>query len=234
MSEFNNLITIKQLYCHLIEDDNIVYIAYSEYLIFAKKYEDTIINCNNTNDNTYAQYEADKLQINTIINKFITEIKINTILINNINYKSGDIIKQSKFYKHINAAFAINITKNIAKKYKLSGYLRQYNYNGLIFTEGNITDGYDNGIWKYYRNGILFKEINYVNNKALLWTYYYKSGYIYEQGTIDNNLKDGLWVSYYDGCNREISCYGMFKKGERKGEWIYNPSNKYKKQIKQY
>jgi antitoxin component YwqK of YwqJK toxin-antitoxin module len=75
------------------------------------------------------------------------------------------------------------------KKMKLSCVCRRYYENGQLCWEGNYVNGKRNGVWKeYYDNGQLSWEVNYVAGKEDgVWKTYYENGQLCWEG----NYVDG-------------------------------------------
>ncbi len=72
-------------------------------------------------------------------------------------------------------------------------YKKTYHENGSVKIEGNLIDGYEDGIWKeYYKNGQLRYEINFKNGKQHgIYKSYFKNGQIqfflnFKEGKLDD------------------------------------------------
>ena len=79
-------------------------------------------------------------------------------------------------------------------------YLMQYHENGNVKVEGNLIDGYEDGIWKeYYKNGQLRYEINFKNGKQHgIYRSYFKNGQVQFILNFKKGKLDDICRGYYD------------------------------------
>lgn len=110
---------------------------------------------------------------------------------------------EHKIYKN-----GILTTESAYTMNKASGYWRFMEDDGVVFAEGNYSNGNQAGDWKYYYQGKLSKIINFEDTTGRYYYYTeYKpsgvkrlEGYITEvsNGGKKQKLKQGTWLYYYD------------------------------------
>jgi len=79
------------------------------------------------------------------------------------NYKNGLLHGESKWYSEKN----IVLRHTHYKEDHLEGKTINYDSNGKITSEGNFVKSQKKGIWKYYKDGKVNKEIDHTNQKVI-------------------------------------------------------------------
>jgi uncharacterized protein len=97
---------------------------------------------------------------------------------------------------------------------------RAYYQDGILYSEGDLKDGQQEGTWKYYNPlGIIYQELNYKGN--LLHgpqKTYYANGSIHERYESDSSNIIGPYHEYY--INGNVKAAGRYVKEGREGEWL--------------
>lgn len=93
--------------------------------------------------------------------------------------------------------------------------------NGLIKSEGNLTNGTPNGFWKFfYDNGHLKMEGNYTNGQLNgFWKVYWYNGNIREEGHYQHCERQGYWKFFYPALNNLLHHEGNYNQGKRVNQW---------------
>ncbi|WP_422107849.1 toxin-antitoxin system YwqK family antitoxin [Winogradskyella sp.] len=78
-------------------------------------------------------------------------------------YKSGELDGTSQWY----AEDKVLLRESIYKEGKLNGKTINYDSNGNVTSEGPYEANKKVGIWKYYKNGKISKEIDHTNQKVI-------------------------------------------------------------------
>lgn len=105
-----------------------------------------------------------------------------------------------------------------------NGFTVNYHPDGVTKeSEGNYTNGTQDGFWKfYYTNGNLFKEGNFINKKLNgFWKLNFSNGNIDEQGNYNDCERNGFWKFHYDNNNNSVKKEGNFTEGIKTGTWKY-------------
>jgi antitoxin component YwqK of YwqJK toxin-antitoxin module len=220
---------IKDHYNEYIDiDDNIVFSSVNNFIIIIKLLDDSLTDDNEEErpdiiDKQYACYHTNKAIVLVIIDKFNPISKITSMSFNKNNYIVGNIIISDKkiisYYKCIEPAYTINLNGIKSEKYKVNGYIKQYHFNGILFVEGELKDGIEIGLWKYYnKKGLLIKEITF-NNGNFGTVYVYDSNDdITEKHNIVNYMKHGDYIIYK---NKKINIHGYYTNGCKDKDWKY-------------
>ena len=79
------------------------------------------------------------------------------------NYKSGKLNGEAKWFLENNKL----IRSAIYKEDELHGKSVNYDLKGILTSEGGFVEDQKKGIWKYYKDGKLSKEIDHTNNKVI-------------------------------------------------------------------
>lgn len=79
------------------------------------------------------------------------------------NYKDGKLHGESKWFSEKK----VLLRHTYYKEGELEGKTINYDAEGKITSEGNYVNSQKKGIWKYYKNGKLTKEIDHTNNKVI-------------------------------------------------------------------
>lgn len=126
----------------------------------------------------------------------------NSLLDTRFTYQ-GRINGKTEVYKHIFTYATNNLFMIMPKDedYDLSkphepktGYYRYFYNNGVIKSEGNYTDGKQDGIWKYYNeDATQYSTIDNISEKEYTITKYYTNG----QKRSYEHIKDGLTIDNY-------------------------------------
>lgn len=97
---------------------------------------------------------------------------------------------------------------------------RAYFKDGILYSEGDLKDGMQDGTWKYYNPlGILQKEFNYRNDMLQgMQKTYYNNGSIHERYETDSSNIIGPYREYY--LNGRVKSAGSYVKAGRQGEWL--------------
>jgi antitoxin component YwqK of YwqJK toxin-antitoxin module len=78
-------------------------------------------------------------------------------------YKKGKLNGEAKWFSEKN----ILLRHTVYKADSLHGKSINYDTEGNITSEGNYVSEQKKGIWKYYKNGKLSKEIDHTNQKVI-------------------------------------------------------------------
>lgn len=220
---------IKDHYTEYIDQPNTVFHTNGDLIVICKLPTNSVTDENRDNiyNKYYAKYNSDRLKILAIFNKFLPLQNFEEVTTDNINYKVLNVIGSANvcinYYKSIDSAFGINMNNKKTEKYKLTGKFVQYLNNGHIAVEGNLIDGIETGLWKYYNNDCkIIKEINYKPGNIIGKIYhYYPSGNIKIIFDTFNHTKHGKWISYYNNINKQIAVSGYYYNGTKHNYWIF-------------
>lgn len=143
---------------------------------------------------------------------------LNGVLYGEVSVKGNNV----DAYKYFDAK-----GKVIAEAKTQGGKLNFVRYNAFRHKviEGQIINGFDEGVWKYYyENGALEYEVNFTKGKKDgLLSYYYRTGDMqYQQMYVDDE-KSGYYKSVYLNGNTEVE--GYYENGERVGVWLFYNAN---------
>lgn len=87
----------------------------------------------------------------------------NGLVAESANYKNGKLHGESKWFSEKN-----NLLRHTHyKEDHLEGKTINYDSGGKITSEGNFMKSQKKGIWKYYKEGKLTKEIDHTNQKVI-------------------------------------------------------------------
>ena len=100
---------------------------------------------------------------------------------------------------------------------------------GIVLKNGRYRNGKQNDLWFFnYQEGS--SEVNFKNGvRDGLAVYYYLDGKIFSEGKYKDNLKEGLWIDWYDSEERQIQSKENYQKYEKNGlweEWYENGNRK--------
>lgn len=79
------------------------------------------------------------------------------------NYKNGQLHGESKWYSEKN----VLLRHATYKGGDLEGKTINYDANGKITSEGHYSNNKKVGIWQYYKDGVLTKEINHTTQEVI-------------------------------------------------------------------
>tara|TARA_R110002049_G_scaffold72951_2_gene188498 strand:- start:651 stop:1358 length:708 start_codon:yes stop_codon:yes gene_type:complete len=79
------------------------------------------------------------------------------------NYKNGELHGESKWFSERNVV----LRHTHYKEGNLDGKTINYDANGRVTSEGSFLKDQKKGIWKYYKDGKITKEIDHTNNKVI-------------------------------------------------------------------
>ena len=137
----------------------------------------------------------------------------NEILWEKIDYKNGGVWNVLNYNKPDGSALDCCTIKDG------NGIMRFYDKVGRITEEEGFINGLNDGIAKYYDDGMLYKEGEYQNNEKIgVWKSYNDQGKLLSEVTYSNSKKNGLATYYYD--NGKIQSTGIFKDGNRDSIWV--------------
>ena len=87
----------------------------------------------------------------------------NGVVAESANYKNGDLHGESKWYSEKN----VLLRHANYKDGHLEGKSIHYDAGGKVVSEGNYIKSQKKGIWKYYKDGVLTKEIDHTTQEVL-------------------------------------------------------------------
>ena len=106
-----------------------------------------------------------------------------------------------------------------------SGYKTFYYESGNKLSEGELTNGKENGEWKYfYENGeiqIIASFANGIENGN--WKWYAENGQLMREGNYENGLYHGPWINYYE--NGTVSDSSNYLQGRLQGKSVVRYEN---------
>lgn len=87
----------------------------------------------------------------------------NGVVAESANYKDGKLHGESKWFSEKNVV----LRHTHYKDDHLEGKTINYDANGVITSEGNFIQSQKKGIWNYYKDGKLAKEIDHTNQEVI-------------------------------------------------------------------
>lgn len=115
------------------------------------------------------------------------------------------------------------LKKGTYKRDQMVGQWQFFYDNGILSSQGNYENGENSGLWKsWFNTGNLHEEIEYAanrgekyknawdfNNKQTLidgngtYNSYYTNGKIHQTGKVENSIREGLWITFYESGNKK-------------------------------
>jgi len=163
---------------------------------------------------------------------------------NGNNILDGIYTREHTSYKNI---YEIDWTEFSLDSNISNGYYKKYYFNKDICSEsikmeGNVQNGFQEGVWKLYLNTAQFYKGNYINGKKEgLWIGYYindnNDTLVFSKIEFKNNYYNGIAKLFYP--NSKVSKTFTFKNGYKNGqeiEYFENDTSeiKYIRELKEY
>ena len=145
--------------------------------------------------------------------------------------KNGLFISSKGYYKN----------NQISQETQRNGICKFYYKNGVIKYTGNMVEGWEDGIWKYFdkkgnlereetfkegieitrkkyrKNGLLWDEMEWTSDNSGIYKLYNSEGFLIEEGTLKNGKEEGVWKYYtiHEDGNTELDKKIIFKNGKK-------------------